>query len=65
MNYKTRAAIVTITFPYSEPISYNIIRLYYVLILPVLTDEHCYLYIPFMPTGSFNICCPRDCVSHH
>ena len=22
-------------------------------------------YIPFMPTGAFNICCPRDCVSRH
>ena len=21
--------------------------------------------IPFMPTGVFNICCPRDCVSRH
>ena len=20
---------------------------------------------PFMPTGAFNICCPRDCVSRH
>ena len=20
---------------------------------------------PFMPTGVFNICCPRDCVSRH
>ena len=20
---------------------------------------------PFMPTGTFNICCPRDCVSRH
>ena len=25
-----------------------------------------YLIInPFMPTGAFNICCPRDCVSWH
>ena len=22
-------------------------------------------HIPFMPTGAFNICCPRDCVSRH
>ena len=21
------------------------------------------LFNPFMPTGAFNICCPRDCVS--
>ena len=20
---------------------------------------------PLMPTGAFNICCPRDCVSRH
>ena len=22
-------------------------------------------HIPLMPSGSFNICCPRDCVSRH
>ena len=26
----------------------------------------CHLsFNPFMPTGAFNICCPRDCVSRH
>ena len=26
----------------------------------------CFCYFnPFMPTGAFNICCPRDCVSRH
>ena len=24
-----------------------------------------YSFNPFMPTGAFNICCPRDCVSGH
>ena len=24
-----------------------------------------YLVNPLMPKGSFNICCPRDCVSRH
>ena len=23
------------------------------------------VFNPFMPTGAFNICCPRDCVSRH
>ena len=23
------------------------------------------IFNPFMPTGAFNICCPRDCVSWH
>ena len=22
-------------------------------------------FIPLMPSGAFNICCPRDCVSRH
>ena len=26
---------------------------------------HYYFINPFMPTGAFNICCPRDCVSRH
>ena len=24
-----------------------------------------YEYNPLMPSGAFNICCPRDCVSRH
>ena len=32
---------------------YMLSRLYYI-------DDN-----PFMPTGAFNICCPRDCVSRH
>ena len=25
----------------------------------------CTIFNPLMPSGSFNICCPRDCVSRH
>ena len=39
----------------------------------LLRHEHTYIQIhqakfqlnPFMPTGAFNIYCPRDCVSRH
>ena len=27
------------------------------------SKEVCFHNDPFMPTGAFNICCPRDCVS--
>ena len=31
----------------------------------VLKNQDRELINPFMPTGAFNICCPRDCVSRH
>ena len=27
--------------------------------------QHNNLVNPLMPSGAFNICCPRDCVSRH
>ena len=34
-------------------------------ILCTLIHSHRYFVNPLMPTGAFNICCPRDCVSRH
>ena len=31
----------------------------------LLHDINVYNVNPFMPTGAFNICCPRDCISRH
>ena len=41
----------------------NLIKFYYTRYNEILVII-CY-FNPFMPTGAFNSCCPRDCVSRH
>ena len=58
-----------------QPVSYvsffqYILRLPCHFYLVVIEQQHldtlnANIINPFMPTGAFNICCPRDCVSRH